>query len=343
MQLGPLPLAIEVEVAAGEVLAVLGPNGAGKSSLLRVLAGLVAVDRGHIEVDGRTLDDAAQAVFVPPEQRPVGMVFQDYLLFTNLTALENVAFGLRARGMHKAQARRRAAELIERMGLTSHAGARPAGLSGGQAQRIALARALATEPRVLLLDEPLSALDATTRADVRRDLRHHLDDFEGMTIVVTHDPVDAYALADRVAIVDHGVVAQIGSIADVTAHPRSRYVADLIGTNLVTGEVGDGVLITDGGVRVVVAGATPGRSFAAIRPQTITVQRTLGVDSSARNCWAGTVATIDLLGDRVRVGIDGALPLTAEITATALAELDLRPGERVVATAKATDITTYLV
>ena len=218
----------------------------------------MAVDRGHIDVDGRVLDDPAQGVFVPPERRPVGMVFQDYLLFANLTALENVAFGLRARGTHKAEARRRAAALLERMGLTSHAGARPSGLSGGQAQRVALARALATEPRVLLLDEPLSALDATTRTDVRRDLRRHLDDFDGMTIVVTHDPVDAYALADRVAIVDHGTVAQIGSIADVTAHPRSRYVADLVGTNLVTGEIGDGVLITDAGVHVVVAERSAG-------------------------------------------------------------------------------------
>jgi molybdate transport system ATP-binding protein len=193
------------------------------------------------------------------------------------------------------------------------------------------------------LDEPLSALDATTRTDVRRDLRHHLDNFDGMTIVVTHDPVDAYALADRVAIVDHGTIAQVGSIADVTAHPRSRYVADLVGTNLVTGEIGGGVLITAAGVHVVVAGAEPGRSFASIRPQAITVQRTLHADTSVRNCWAGTIAAIDLLGDRVRIGIDGALPLTAEITAAALAELDLRPGERVVATAKATDISTYPV
>ena len=318
-----------------------GPNGAGKSSLLRVVAGLVALDRGAVSVDDSVLDDPAADVFVPPERRPVGMVFQDYLLFVNLTALENVAFGLRARGVAKATARRRAAELLERMGLTSHAAARPSGLSGGQAQRVALARALATEPRVLLLDEPLSALDATTRTGVRRDLRHHLDDFAGMTIVVTHDPVDAYALADRVAIVDHGEVAQVGTIADVTAHPRSRYVADLVGTNLVSGDLIGGVLTTASGAQVVVAGAGAGPSFAVIRPQSIAVQRAAHADTSVRNAWPGTVATIDLLGDRARVGLDGALPLTAEITTAALGALDLRPGDHVVATAKATDITAY--
>ncbi|MFT3853435.1 MAG: ABC transporter ATP-binding protein [Ilumatobacteraceae bacterium] len=341
VQLGPLPLAVEVEIRPGEVLAVLGPNGAGKSSLLRVVAGLVALERGTVAVDGTVLDDPSAGVFVPPERRPVGMVFQDYLLFANLSALDNVAFGPRARGVPKATARRRAAELLERMDLTSHAGARPSGLSGGQAQRVALARALATEPRVLLLDEPLSALDATTRTGVRRDLRHHLDEFAGMTVVVTHDPVDAYALADRVAIVDHGRVVQEGTIADVTAHPRSRYVADLVGTNLVSGDVAGGVLRTASGAEVVVAGADAGPSFAVIRPQSVVLQRRAAEDSSVRNAWPGTVATVDLLGDRARIGIDGALPLTAEITTAALAALNLLPGSAIVATVKATDITAY--
>ena len=154
-------------------------------------------------------------------------MFQDYLLFANLSALENVAFGLRARGVGKAEARQRATAWLERIGLADHATNKPSALSGGQAQRVALARALATDPRLLLLDEPLAALDAGTRGEVRRDLRRHLQSFDGMRIMVTHDPVDAYALADRVAVMDAGRIIQLGTIADVTAHPRSRYVASL--------------------------------------------------------------------------------------------------------------------
>jgi molybdate transport system ATP-binding protein len=271
------------------------------------------------------------------------VVFQDYLLFAHLSALENVAFGLRARGTPRAEARRRAGEWLERVGLSSHASHRPHALSGGQAQRVALARALATDPRLLLLDEPLAALDAGTRSGVRHDLRRHLDSFDGMRVLVTHDPVDAYALADRVAILDAGRVVQIGTIAEVTAHPRSRYVADLIGTNLVVGTVTDGVLTTDAGARVVIADAPPGRSFAVIRPQAIALLRDEPVGSSARNVWSGTVGDIDRLGDRVRVGIVGALPLTAEITAAALEAMQLRHGDETHALVKATDIEAYPV
>jgi molybdate transport system ATP-binding protein len=328
-------------VQPGEVLAILGPNGAGKSTLLRALAGLLAIERGRITIDNEVLDDAAADVFVPAEQRPIGVVFQEYLLFAHLSALENVAFGLRARGIGRAEARRRALEWLDRVGLADHAGHKPRALSGGQAQRVALARALATDPRVLLLDEPLAALDAGTRGGVRRDLRRHLASFDGMRVLVTHDPVDAYALADRVAILDAGRVVQVGTIGEVTAHPRSRYVAQLVGTNLLTGEVGGGVLATDDGVTVVVADAQPGRSFAVIRPQSIALSRHQDA-TSARNSWAGTVGDIDRLGDRVRVGVEGPLHLTAEITAAALEDLGLRPGDEVHAAVKATDIDTYL-
>ncbi|MBI5088621.1 MAG: ABC transporter ATP-binding protein [Actinobacteria bacterium] len=342
LALGSLDLDVELTVAPGEVVAILGPNGAGKSTLLRALAGLVAIDRGRIAVDGEVLDDPAAGVLVPAERRPMGVVFQDYLLFAHMSALENVAFGLRARGMAKGDARSIAAGWLERVGLASHASSRPRALSGGQAQRVALARALATGPRVLLLDEPLAALDAGTRGEVRRDLRHHLTSFDGMRVLVTHDPVDAYALADRVAILDAGRVVQIGTIGEVTAHPRSRYVADLVGTNLVTGTTADGVLTTDAGEHVVIADAPAGRSFAVIRPQSISVAKVAPVGTSARNVWAGVVGDIDRLGDRVRVRIEGPLPLTAEITASALAAMDLRPGDDVWATAKATDIEAYL-
>jgi molybdate transport system ATP-binding protein len=341
VRLGDFELDVDLEVADGEVLAVLGPNGCGKSTMMRAIAGLAPLDSGRVILDGVTLDDPEHDVFVPVERRPIGMVFQDYLLFTHLSALENVAFGLRARGAPKARARARALELLDRVGLADHADARPGELSGGQAQRVALARALASDPRVLLLDEPLAALDVTTRREVRRDLRRHLASFGGVRLLVTHDPVDAYALADRVAILDAGHVVQTGSIADVTAHPRSRYVAELVGTNLVAGTISGNVLRTDSGVDVVVTDAKGGSSFAVIRPQAITLAREIPTGASPRNTFAGVVGDVDSIGDRVRVNVEGQLHLTAEITSAALDALALRAGDSVYASVKATDIETY--
>jgi molybdate transport system ATP-binding protein len=224
------------------------------------------------------------------------------------------------------------------MDLAGYASQRPTVLSGGQAQRVALARALVSEPRLLLLDEPLAALDVGTRAAVRRDLRQHLASFEGMRVLVTHDPVDAHALADRVAIVEEGRIVQTGTLAEVTAHPRSRYVADLVGVNLLTGVVSDGVLVTDAGASVVVADAAPGRADAIVRPHSITVTRSAPSGTSARNTWPAVVADVDRLGDRARIRLDGPVPLTAEITVAALEELALRPGDEVHAAVKATEI-----
>ncbi len=193
---------------------------------------------------------------------------------------------------------------------------------------------------MLLLDEPLAALDAATRRQVRRDLRGHLDAFDGVRILVTHDPVDAYALADRVAIFDHGSIVQTGTLGDLTAHPRSRYVAELIGTNLIAGTITPDGLTTDDGVHVAVVADFTGAAFAVVRPQSITLSRHLA-DTSARNTFTGTIDDIDRLGDRVRVGIDAPIHLTAEITAGALDTLGLRPGDVVHAAIKATDVDTY--
>jgi molybdate transport system ATP-binding protein len=340
VRLGDFELAVDLHVDQGEVLAVLGPNGSGKTTLLRTVAGLQPVDSGRITIDDDVLDDAATDVFVPPERRPVGVVFQQYLLFEHLSALDNVAFGLRARGIARHDARRLAATWLDRVGLGNLAGSRPRALSGGQAQRVALARALAIDPRILLLDEPLAALDVATRRQVRRDLRHHLADFDGVRVLVTHDPVDAYALADRVAIIDRGRVVQTGTIAEITAHPRSRYVAELVGTNLITGTIGPDGLVTPGGAVVSVSSDVTGAAFAIIRPTSITLSR-VPLDTSARNNFTGTIDDIDRLGDRVRIGIAGPLHLTAEITAGALDTLQLRPGDTVTAAVKATDIETY--
>ncbi len=342
LRLGTLDLHADLDVKPGELLALLGPNGAGKSTVLRCLAGLAPIDSGVITIDVVVVDDPSTDTFVEPENRPIGFVFQNYLLFEHMSVLENVAYGLRARKTPKVEARRIAREWLDRVRLADYADQRPRALSGGQAQRAALARALATNPRLLLLDEPLAALDAGTRSGVRRDLRRHLASFDGMRILVTHDPVDAYALADRVAILDSGRIVQVGTLAEVTAHPRSRYVADLVGVNLVTGVVTDGVLTTEAGARVVIADALPGLSFAVIRPHSISLVREPAVGSSARNTWFGTIADIDRLGDRARIGIDGQLPLVAEITAASLEALQLRPGDEIHASAKATDIEVYL-
>ena len=338
--LGSFRLDVDLTTASGETVAILGPNGSGKTTLFRCLAGLLPIDDGHIELDGEPVDNPTTNTFVRPEQRPVAVVFQDYLLFPNLTALENVAFGLRARGVTKQQARAQARDWLQRVGLADHAHHRPGSLSGGQAQRVALARALATEPRLLLLDEPLAALDAGTRGDVRRDLRRHLTTFGGARLLVTHDPVDAYALADRVVILEHGRIVQTGALDHVTAHPRSRYVADLIGINLLTGNGSNGTITISTGGHIVPADPIDGPTFAVIQPHSVALYPT-PPDGSPRNVWPATVVDVDRRADRVRVRLTGDVPLVAEITTAALDALALQPGDHIWATVKATDITTY--
>jgi molybdate transport system ATP-binding protein len=341
LQLGTLDLRAELDVKPGELLALLGPNGSGKTTLLRCLAGLIPLDAGHIAIDDVLVDDPSTDTFVEADKRPIGFVHQSYLLFEHMTVLENVAYGLRARNKPKAEARATARQWIDRVGLSAYATDRPRSLSGGQAQRAALARALATNPRLLLLDEPLAALDAGTRSGVRRDLLRYLETFDGMRILVTHDPVDAYALADRVAILDAGCVVQTGTLSEVTAHPRSRYVADLVGVNLVAGTVADGVLTSRTGAQVVIAEHVTGRAFAVIRPNSIALAREPSTGSSPRNIWEGTIGDIDRLGDRMRINVDGILPLAAEITPAALEALQLRPGDKIYTSVKATEIEVY--
>jgi molybdate transport system ATP-binding protein len=339
--IGDFALDLDLQVGAGEVVALLGPNGSGKTTTLRLLAGLLALDSGHVTVGGSRVDDPATRTFLAPEQRAVSVVFQDYLLFPHLSALENVAFGLRARGVAKGAARRDAAGWLDTFELGDLAGRKPKQLSGGQAQRVALARALAPSPRVLLLDEPLAALDAGTRTTVRRDLRRHLDDFDGATVLVTHDPLDAIALASRVVILEHGRVSQAGSIQEITERPTSRYVADLIGLNLLHGTAsGTTVALGDTDALVTIADAADGPVHVLIHPNAVALH-TEPPGGSARNRWPGRVAGFDLLGDRVRVRVEGAVPLVAEVTPAAVAALDLREGQDVWTAVKATEIETY--
>lgn len=226
---GNFRLDVSFDVADGETLAVLGPNGAGKSTILRCLLGLVPLDTGRIVLGDHVLDDTTNNLYVEPENRRVGAVFQDYLLFRHLSVIDNVAFGLRARGAKKESARLTARSHLERFEVEHLADRRPSQLSGGEAQRVALARALAVDPKVLLLDEPLAALDVTTRRTVRDELSLFLSAFGGPRLIVTHDPADARRLADRVLIVEHGSVVQHGSIRDVMRDPATPYVAALFG------------------------------------------------------------------------------------------------------------------
>lgn len=230
VRLGTLALDVALEANEEEVVAILGPNGAGKTTLLRALAGLQPLDAGRVELDGVVLEDVATGVHVPTEERPIGVVFQDYLLFPHLSVLENVAFGLRSRGTSRAAAAEIARDWLRRVRLEKYASVRPTTLSGGQRQRVALVRALAPAPRLLLMDEPLSALDASTRAEVRDDLKEHLASFRGIRLIVTHDPLEAVALADRLVIIEDGRITQTGTPEEVGTAPRSAYVADLFET-----------------------------------------------------------------------------------------------------------------
>lgn len=340
LTLGPLDLDMDLTVEEGEVVALLGPNGAGKTTLLRAVAGLAPFLSGRVRLDGKVLEDTATGEYIPTERRPIGFVFQDYLLFPHLSVIENVAFGLRSRGASRQAAARKAVQWLERVGLQSYASSKPAELSGGQRQRVALARALAPDPRLLLLDEPLAALDATTRAEVRRDLKRHLDSFGGIRLVVTHDPLEAVALADRLIVMENGHLVQTGTAAEVTEHPRSQYVADLVGVNLLRGEADHGSVRLASGQVVAAAGAEPGEVFAVVHPRAVALHRT-HPEGSPRNVWSGRAASIELLGNRVRVRIDGEVPLVAEVTPAAVKELNLVEGGEVWLSFKSTDVAVY--
>ncbi|MGK5675547.1 ABC transporter ATP-binding protein [Micromonospora sp. URMC 106] len=336
---GGFRLDVPLRVAAGEVVALLGPNGAGKTTALRALAGLLPLTAGHLTLDGVDLDRPGRA-WTPTERRPVGVVFQDYLLFPHLSALDNVAFGPRRHGADRRAARETARAWLDRVGLAAHAHRRPRQLSGGQAQRVALARALAVAPALLLLDEPLAALDARTRLDTRAELHRHLAAHAGAALLVTHDPLDALVLADRLVIVEEGRVVQEGDAATVTARPRTDYVARLVGLNLHRGRAqGHRVRVADG-LTLTVADRLDGDAFVAFRPSAVALHPSRP-EGSPRNTWAATVAGVQRHGDNLRVRLDGPIGVAADVTPAAAAQLRLAPGQPVWAAVKAAETHAY--
>ena len=337
---GSLDLDIALSAREGEVVGLLGPNGAGKTTLLRAIAGLAPIGSGHVHLDGKVLEDTATRQYVPTERRSIGFVFQDYLLFPHLSVIDNVAFGLESRGVSRTAARARAASWLGRVGLGGRGSSKPSELSGGERQRVALARALAPDPKLLLLDEPLAALDASTRVDVRRDLKSHLASFRGVRVLVTHDPLEAAILADRLVVMEGGKHVQTGTPAEVTQHPRSQYVADLVGVNLLRGRADRGSVKLAGGEVVAAAGAVSGEVFAVIHPRAISLHRT-HPEGSPRNVWSGRVRGIEMYGDRARVRVEAQIPLVAEVTPAALVEMSLAERGEVWISFKATDVAIY--
>ncbi|MGW1890549.1 ABC transporter permease [Streptomyces sp. NPDC002004] len=327
---------LTLEAAPGTTIAVVGPNGAGKTTLLRALLGLT--DRAHAEL--RLGDDDVTAL--PPHRRGVAWVPQDGALFPHLSALANTAYGLRMSGVPRAEARRAAQLWLDRLGVGHLAHRRPAQLSGGQAGRVALARALAARPRLLLLDEPLAALDQTTRAHVRHTLRTHLDGFGGVCLIVTHDPVEAVSLADRVLVLEDGRALQDAPPPELTRHPRSPWVARMLGRNAWSGTAtADGLELPDGSRIVAAEPVRPSvPALAIIPPEAVSVHRDKP-EGSPRNVWPGTVRELTSVGSRLRVLItsDQAPDLVAEITPQAAGDLGLRDGVAVFTSVKATEVT----
>jgi molybdate transport system ATP-binding protein len=352
---GSFRLEADLRAAPGEVLAVLGPNGAGKTTLLRALSGLEALTSGTIRLGDLTLDDAATDTFVPAQLRPVGLVFQSYRLFPHLDVRDNVAYAPRVQGAGRRQARAAADTWLERLDLSALAARRPHQISGGQAQQVALARALAADPRFLLLDEPLSALDAGTRLDVRARLRSHLEQFTGPVLIITHDPLEAMIMADRLLVIENGRVVQQGTPAQVARQPATQYVARLVGLNLYTGtleaatrrvflDAGGTFTVTLGDDDPAASGGT-GEStrpvLVGLRPSAITIHTVRPTHASPRNVWEGKVVGLELLADRVRVQVDATPPALVDISSAAVADLALRPGTAVWLSAKATETEAY--
>lgn len=299
---------VAFEVTRGETVALVGPNGAGKTTTVLALAGLI---------DGATVEDAGS----------IGVVFQDGLLFPHMSVAANVAFGTEDD----------TSPLLSALGIGHLADKMPSTLSGGEAQRVALARTLATRPEVLLLDEPMSALDAPGKVEMRQYLGSVFRSFDGPVVLVTHDPIDAFGLADRVLVMEQGRLVQTGRPDDLRLRPATRYVADLVGTNLLEGVADSGIVATAKHEITIADGAAAGEVFVQIHPRSV-VLHTENPSGSARNVWQSVVSHVESLGDVARVTFDEPVPLTAEVTRESVERLALTPGAQLYVAIKATEV-----
>jgi molybdate transport system ATP-binding protein len=365
-------LSLSFAAEMGKTTVLLGESGCGKTTVLRLLAGLLYPQCGHIALDQVTYFDSERHIAIPPQERPFGYVFQDYVLFPHLNVFENVAFGLRAQYLPRRIIRQRVGEALEQVHLSGLDQRHPGQLSGGQQQRVAIARALALQPELLLLDEPLSALDVQTRREVRHELRRILANVNITTILVTHQYLEALVFGHHILVLDHGGVIQQGGQRDLLEYPRSSYVAELIGVNFFRGHIvrqeSDtlyAIQLQNGARAVEVVAALRERgsdekapeigeeAYIIVDPHSITLYPA-APDSSARNVFCGEIAQILRLGiapgnvngqdGRVRISImlnDDMAPLTAEVTEASAARMELHEGEMIYASFKATEASAY--
>jgi len=346
---GRFALDVAFQARPGSTTVLVGESGSGKTTALRLLAGLDRLDSGFARLDGEPYADAATGWHLPAWRRDIGYVAQDYALFPHLTVYQNVAFGLRASGVHRSRIRKQVEQSLDQVGIAPLIDRPSLQLSGGQQQRVALARALVLSPRLLLLDEPLSSLDLQTRRAVRGELRGLLTRLPCVTLYVTHSPVEAMVFGDQIVVLEEGRVAQAGSRDELLRRPRSQFVAELIGTNLFIGRpVPKGPLLaptirTPEGEFVIDEIPAPGGVFLTVSPREITLYSHLP-ETSAQNTFLGTVREVipePPAGDRVRVVLDARPPLVVEVTRDAVATLGLRQGVHIHAAFKATGVQVY--
>jgi molybdate transport system ATP-binding protein len=359
-------LALNFSAETGQTTVLLGENGSGKTTVLRLLAGLLHPQRGHISLGDTLYFDSEMHVVLPPQERPFGYVFQDYVLFPHLSIFENIAFGLRAQRLPRQLMRQRVGEALEQVHLSGFEQRRPAQLSGGQQQRVAIARALALQPQLLLLDEPLSALDVQTRREVRQELQRILADVGITTVLVTHHYLEALVFGQQILVLDAGKVIQQGDQHDLLTYPRSSYVAELIGMNFFRGHIVRketnalyAIQLQNGAQAIEIVAAlkehTPSEkvptsgedAYVIVDPRSITLHQTVP-ESSARNVFRGAIVQVLRLGispnEHIRVSIlldEGMPSLTAEITEASALRMELHAGKTVYASFKATEASFY--
>jgi molybdate transport system ATP-binding protein len=344
LSMGGFSLEAALSVAPGETLVLMGPNGAGKTTCLNLIAGLLRPERGRITLDGVVLCDTEAGLDFPPERRSVGFLFQDGDLFPHLTVRQNAEYGPRARGRGRAETSGIVAGWLDRLGLTELADRRAKELSGGQRRRAALARALASGARLLLLDEPFASLDATSRASVRAEMKGFLEMAGLPALAVAHDPVDAFVLGDRIAVLEGGRVVQTGTGEELLAHPRSPFVAELIGLNFYRVDLSEGVGLKEarakGAVFHVLADGLSGSAHLAFAPSDVSLSAE-APRGSPQNVFQGTVREIIPLTDRLRVIVDAGTPMAAEITRDAAQQLSVASGAVIWVSVKASAIRVY--